>query len=82
MSKRTIKPAAGDSRVSLREANSAARLVYREGTSGRFIVVDRDGHSVRQGVSKVSGTIPTGGVKDRKVSGSTLRSSRESSKKR
>ncbi|HEX9984271.1 MAG TPA: hypothetical protein VGF69_13470 [Thermoanaerobaculia bacterium] len=41
MTKRTIKPAAGQSRVSLQEATSAARVVYRDGT-GRFVILERD----------------------------------------
>jgi hypothetical protein len=42
MTKRTIKPAAGESRVSLRDATSAARRVYRDGTTGRFVILDRN----------------------------------------
>jgi hypothetical protein len=39
MTKRTIKAAAGDSRVSAKDAKSAARYVYRDGTTGRFVIV-------------------------------------------
>jgi hypothetical protein len=42
MAKRTIKPAAGESRISLHEATSAARTVYRDGTTGRLVVLERD----------------------------------------
>jgi hypothetical protein len=42
MMKRTIKPAAGESRVSRRDATSAARVVYRDGTTGRFVIVEGD----------------------------------------
>jgi len=42
MAKRTIKPAAGESRVSVNEATSAARVVYRDGTTGRFVILNRD----------------------------------------
>jgi hypothetical protein len=41
MAKRTIKPAAGESRVSLHEAASAARLVHRD-ADGRFVIVEQD----------------------------------------
>jgi len=42
MTKRTIKSAAGESRVSLHDATSAARVVYRDGTTGRFVILERD----------------------------------------
>jgi len=44
--KRTIKPAAGDSHVSAEDARNAARLVYRDGTTGRFVIVEREGSTV------------------------------------
>lgn len=37
---RTIKPAVGSSRVSAEEARAAARLVYRDGKTGRFVILD------------------------------------------
>ena len=37
---RTIKPAVGHSRVSAEEARAAARLVYRDGKTGRFVILD------------------------------------------
>jgi hypothetical protein len=40
MIKRTIKPAAGSSRVTPEEAKAAARLVYRDGKTGRLVIVD------------------------------------------
>ena len=42
MIKRTIKPAAGYSRVSLEEAKAAARLVYRDRKTGRFIILENE----------------------------------------
>lgn len=36
--KRTIKPAAGDSRVSAATAESAARYVYRDSRTGKLVV--------------------------------------------
>jgi hypothetical protein len=41
MKKRTIQPAAGNSRVSPEEARAAARFVYRDRATGRLIVTDR-----------------------------------------
>jgi hypothetical protein len=38
MVKRTIKPAAGNSRVSAAAAKAAARFVYRDAVTGRFVV--------------------------------------------
>jgi len=40
MIKRTIKPAAGSSRVSAEAATAAARLVYRDWKTGRFVILD------------------------------------------
>lgn len=37
---RTIKPAVGSSRVSAEEARAAARLVYRDGKTGGFVILD------------------------------------------
>ncbi len=37
---RTIKPAVGSSRVSPEEARAAARLVYRDEKTGRFVIFD------------------------------------------
>jgi hypothetical protein len=42
MTKRTIKAAAGDSRVSAKDARSAARYVYRDGTTITIAVSWRD----------------------------------------
>ena len=39
---RTIKPAAGNSRVSAEEARAAARLVYRDRKTGRFVILDSE----------------------------------------
>jgi hypothetical protein len=39
---RTIQPAAGRSRVSAEEARAAARLVYRDRKTGRFVILDRE----------------------------------------
>jgi hypothetical protein len=73
--KRTIKPPAGTSRVSLRDATSAARVVYRDGTTGRLVVLGR-GESIRvRDRASVKGPI-----KERRDS--ALRSSRTESKKR
>jgi len=83
MSKRTIKPAAGQSRVSVREANSAARVVYRDGSSGRFVIVERDGQSVIRHRSEKGADSPFKGVlKERKAATPHSLSSRESLKKR
>ncbi|HEY3052204.1 MAG TPA: hypothetical protein VGK04_02320 [Thermoanaerobaculia bacterium] len=40
MAKRTIKPAAGPSRVSTQQATSAARVVYRDSSTGHFVIVE------------------------------------------
>jgi hypothetical protein len=40
MNKRTIQPAAGFSRVSAEEARAAARFVYRDSKTGRFVILD------------------------------------------
>jgi len=37
---RTIKPAVGSSRISAEEARAAARLVYRDEKTGRFVILD------------------------------------------
>jgi hypothetical protein len=66
--KRTIKPAAGTSRVTEAEATAAARVVYRDKTTGRLIVLG-------PGESRPSG-------KKRRVSGSPTRLLRRESKKR
>jgi hypothetical protein len=42
MIKRTIKPAAGQSRISQAEAISAARTVYRDLNTGRFVILSGD----------------------------------------
>jgi hypothetical protein len=42
MIRRTIKPAEADSKVSAEEAASAARLVYRDPTTGRFVILEND----------------------------------------
>jgi hypothetical protein len=42
MNKRTIKPAAGGSKISVGAATSAARVVYRDGSTGRFVIVESD----------------------------------------
>jgi len=41
MVKRTIKPAAGISRVSAAQARAAARYVYRDSATGKFIISKR-----------------------------------------
>lgn len=53
MIKRTIKPAAGRSRVTPEEALAAARIVYRDGKTGRFVIVD--GEHVRKGKHAATG---------------------------
>jgi hypothetical protein len=40
--KRTIKPAAGTSRITPEEALAAARVVYRDRKTGRIVIVKRD----------------------------------------
>ena len=42
MTKRTIKPAAGESRITIDAAIAAARVVYRDRRTGRLVIVDDD----------------------------------------
>jgi hypothetical protein len=42
MVKRTIKPPAGKSHVTMAAARAAARLVYRDRAIGRLVIVSRD----------------------------------------
>jgi len=84
MIKRTSKPAAGASRVSIREATSAARVVYRDGTTGRFVILERDdSYRIRDHAKKASErTSVKGTFKERKDATSQPGSSRGDSKKR
>ena len=84
MAKRTIKPPAGESRVSLREATSAARVVYRDGTTGRFVILERD-QSGRYRDRIEKGTVGDRafkGIRKDKHSALSVEPSRNSSKKR
>jgi hypothetical protein len=51
MKKRTLKPAAGQSKISQREATAAARFVYRDRRTGRFVILER-GESHHQDLSQ------------------------------
>jgi hypothetical protein len=51
---RTIKPAAGNSRVSAEEARAAARLVYRDPKTGRFVILDGEPSARKQDRAKRS----------------------------
>lgn len=42
MIRRTIKPAEGNSQVSAEAAMAAARLVYRDRATGRFVILEND----------------------------------------
>jgi len=70
MAKRTIKPAAGESQVSLRDATSAARVVYRDGTTGRFVILHRDQSSGRFRERTSDRTSSKGTFKERRDSAS------------
>jgi hypothetical protein len=48
MAKRTIKPAAGESQITAGAATSAARLVHRDGSTGRFVIVPDQGSNHRK----------------------------------
>jgi hypothetical protein len=55
MKKRTIKPAAGMSHITAAAATSAARVVYRDGPTGRFVLVhESDGLRVGKVRDKAS----------------------------
>jgi hypothetical protein len=84
MIKRTIKPAAGYSRVSPKEAKAAARLVYRDSKGGRFVILDdgelsdrRSGRAAKRIGERV---YPRDAAKQSK--GSSRRSSRPASAKK
>lgn len=42
MMKRTIKPAAADSHITAAAAKAAARVVYRDRVTGKFVVAKRE----------------------------------------
>jgi hypothetical protein len=42
MIRRTIKPAEVNSRISAEAATAAARLVYRDRATGRFVILEND----------------------------------------
>jgi hypothetical protein len=77
MIKRTIKPAAGNSRITLEEATSAARVVYKDRATGRLIILEPDeslparksGDRIRASIKRTLG--------ERKVSGSSRRESKK-----
>ena len=75
--KRTIKPAAGISRISPQDAAAAARVVRRDKNTGRLIVLEPDGPSAAGKSRDRSRTL-----KERRVSGSPNRSSQQESKNR
>ncbi|MEA2165596.1 MAG: hypothetical protein QOK37_3723 [Thermoanaerobaculia bacterium] len=42
MIRRTIKPAEANSRISAEAATAAARLVYRDRATGRFVILENE----------------------------------------
>jgi hypothetical protein len=73
MAKRTIKPAAGESRVSLEEATVAARVVRRDGSTGHFVILERDvsrSHDRYQKWLAVRDDVKVGGKRSKESSSS------------
>jgi hypothetical protein len=58
MVKRTIKPAAAESHITASDAKAAARVVYRNSATGKFVVAKRQspiGAARQQAASSTTG---------------------------
>jgi hypothetical protein len=62
MKLRTLKPAAGPSSVTIREATAAARFVYRDSSTGRLVATKSPG-TARESNGKRAGSPVDGRAK-------------------